>query len=137
MTMTGSDEQNHEAMRDQGPAVGYELPRDALPRTDGTAVASLVFAILSFVAWPLLPALLALYLASRANQNIAASGGRLSGEQLTKAARIVAGVNLLLCVLLVAVIALGASATRGRSVPVRTDAPVVPQPAVTPTISGR
>ncbi|HSH60740.1 MAG TPA: hypothetical protein VK988_14105 [Acidimicrobiales bacterium] len=113
-------------------------------QTEGTAIAALVLAILSFVVCPLLPALLALDLAGRADQKITDSAGTLTGEQLTKAARVVAGANIGLCMLFLAVLAIGAIPGGGaRSGPVRSEAPAVPQPivppqpAVPPSTSGR
>lgn len=67
-------------------------------QTDGTAIAALVVAICSFVVFPFIPAVIALVLASSARRDIDASGGRLGGEGLVTAARIVAWINIGLCV---------------------------------------
>lgn len=120
-------------MRDERGGVQFEPSKAVLVRMEGTAIAALILAILSFVVCPLLPALLALDLADRADQKIADAEGTLTGEQLTRATRIVAGANIGLCMLFLAVLAVGAIATRGgRSTPVRSEAPAVPQPVVPP-----
>jgi hypothetical protein len=71
------------------------------PRTDTRAAVALVLAIVSFVLLPLVPAVVALVLAARSRRDIAASGGRLTGEGLAQAARVLAWINLVLCVLAV------------------------------------
>jgi hypothetical protein len=53
-----------------------------------------VLAIASFVVCPLIPAIVALVLAHQSQQKIAASGGRLTGEGLNQAARIIAWIHL-------------------------------------------
>jgi len=81
--------------------------------TDSTAVVALVLAIASFVVCPVVPAIVALVLANNADAAIQASGGRKTGEGLTKAARIVSWINIGLCVgslVLVIVIAVIAAA---------------------------
>lgn len=67
------------------------------PQTDGTAIVVLVLAICSFVVFPVVPAVVALVLAPGAERDIAASNGRLTGESLVRAGRIVAWVHLGLC----------------------------------------
>lgn len=125
-------------MRDERQGVQYEPPRVVLVRTEGTAIAALILAILSFVACPLLPAMLALDLADRADRKIADSRGTLTGEQLTGATRIIAGANIGLCMLVLAALAAHGIATLGgRSAPVRNEAPAVPQPVVPPSTTGR
>ncbi len=75
------------------PPYGY-YPGYQAPTTDGTAVVSLVLAIASFVICPVVPAIVALVLASQADRTIMASGGYRTGLGLTKAARIVAWINI-------------------------------------------
>lgn len=65
------------------------------PQTDGKAIAVLVLAICSWVVFPVIPAIVALALAPGASRDIAASGGRLTGEGLIRAGRIVAWINLI------------------------------------------
>ena len=77
--------------------------------TSGTAIAALVLAIASFVVLPVIPALVALYLSSRAKKEIRQAGGALQGETLARAATIVAGINigLLVAALVLAALAMG------------------------------
>jgi hypothetical protein len=79
---------------------GYAPPR----KTEGNAIAALVLAICSFIICPLIPAIIALFLASNANRNIQASGGALEGDGMVKAAKIIAWINIGLCLLGVAII---------------------------------
>jgi hypothetical protein len=76
------------------------------PQTDGTAIAVLVLAVCSFVVLPVVPAVVALVLAPSAERDIAASGGRLTGEGLVRAGRIVAWIHLALCLAAVVVVVL-------------------------------
>ena len=57
---------------------------------------ALVLAVCSFVVFPFLPALVALVLARGARREIAASGGRLPGGAWSRAAAVVAWVNIAL-----------------------------------------
>lgn len=72
-----------------------------------------MLAIGSFVVCPVIPSIIALVLASSADRNIAASNGALTGESLTKAARIIAWVNLavaaLVFVLILAFVGFGSA----------------------------
>lgn len=72
---------------------GWPVP----PQTDGTAICVLVLAISSFVVFPVVPAVVALVLAPGAERDIAASGGRLTGDSLVRAGRVVAWIHLGLC----------------------------------------
>ena len=89
---------------------GYQAPE-----TESQAVVALVLAIASWVVCPIIPAVVALVLANNADASIQASGGRKTGEGLTKAARIVAWINIgvyvvgLVLVILIAVIAAASS----------------------------
>jgi hypothetical protein len=81
------------------PAAGgyqqYGYPGYAAPRkTEGNAIAALVLAICSFVVCPLILAIVALFLASTATRNIAASNGALDGEGMVKSAKIIAWINI-------------------------------------------
>jgi hypothetical protein len=69
-------------------------PVYAPPRTDGTAIAALIVAIVSWVACPIIAAVVALALAHAAGNKIDASGGRLSGTGLVRAAQIIAWVQI-------------------------------------------
>jgi hypothetical protein len=84
------------------------------PQTETRAVIALVLAVMSFVVCPFVPAVVALVLAGGAQRSIEASGGRLTGLGLVKAARITSWIHLGLCALaLVAVVLLVAVAGTG------------------------
>ena len=70
------------------------LPYPPAGRTDGAAIAALVLAIASFVFCPVIPAIVALFVASTAKRNIAASGGAIGGYGLCQWAIGVAWVNI-------------------------------------------
>lgn len=84
------------------PGYGYP-PR---PQTEALATAALVIAIAGFFICPPVGAIVALVLANSAKQRIEASGGRLSGLEQARAARIIAIIELVLTaiVLLVGII---------------------------------
>lgn len=69
-----------------------------------------MLAIASFVVCPLVPAIVALVLAHTSQQKIDASGGRLTGESLNTAARIIAWIHLGLIALVVVIIVIVAIA---------------------------
>ena len=94
----GSTGQPHQPRPSPYGPYGYPVP----PQTDGTAIVVLVLAISSFVVLPVIPAVVALVLARSAERDIAASGGRLTGESLVRAGRITAWIHLGLCGLLLA-----------------------------------
>ena len=83
---------------------GYGYPPG--PQTEGMATAALVIAIAGFFICPPVGAIVALVLANNAKQRIEASGGRLSGLEQARAARIIAIIELVLTaiVLLVGII---------------------------------
>ena len=70
-------------------AYGYQAAE-----TESLAVVALVLAIGSWVVCPIIPAVVALVLAGKADEYIRASGGRKQGEGMSKAARVVAWVNI-------------------------------------------
>lgn len=95
------------------PPPGYtpEPVPHGLPRTSSNAVVAVVLAICSFLVCPLVPAIVALFLASSAQKEIAASGGWVTGEGLVTGARIASWINIGLCVagiLFVAIVLLAA-----------------------------
>jgi hypothetical protein len=63
-----------------------------------------VLAIASFVVCPLVPAIVALVLAHTAQQKIDASGGRLTGDGLNTAARIIAWIHIGLIALVIVIL---------------------------------
>ena len=73
-----------------------------VPRTEGTAVAALVCAILSWVLLPIVLAVVALVLARSAENAIDARPAELSGRGLVAGARWVAWVHLVLVAMVVA-----------------------------------
>lgn len=69
------------------------------PQTEGKAIAALVLAISSFFILPFVAAIIALFLAPAARRDIVASGGQLGGEGLVTAAKVIAWINIGMCVL--------------------------------------
>ena len=92
---------------------GYAGPQ----QTSTQAIIVLCLAIGSFVVFPLIPAIVALALASGAREEIEASGGRLGGEGMVTAGKVVAWINIGLCIagVLAVVAAFGLLATTGFS----------------------
>lgn len=78
------------------PQYGYSAPTE----NDGNAIGALIASILSWVFCPVVPAVVALFLARAADRSIAAAGGRKSGTGLAKAARIISWANIAVFVLL-------------------------------------
>jgi hypothetical protein len=118
---------------------GYGSP--PAPQTEGSATAALVIAIVGFFVCPPVGAIVALVLANSARQRIETSGGRLTGLEQARAARIIAIVELVLTAIVVLlVVLLGAIAltTSGGSeeqlepVPSVTASKLQPHPAVDP-----
>jgi hypothetical protein len=66
------------------------------PRTEGTATAALVTAIVGLPLCAPIGGIIALILASTASKKIAASGGALGGEGLVTAARIIGWIEIAL-----------------------------------------
>lgn len=91
---------------------GYGGP----PQTESKAVVALVLAIASFVVFPVLPAIAALFVAGAARRDIDASGGRLTGDGLITGAKVTAWVNIGLCVLGVLLIGLAFGLLAGTGV---------------------
>ena len=65
-----------------------------VPQTSGNAIIALVLAIASWIVCPIVLAIVALVIASRADREIAAAPLQLTGGGLTTAAKIVAWVNI-------------------------------------------
>ncbi len=87
----------------------------APPRTEGTAVAALVLSIVSWVFCPLIAAVVALVLAHVAGNKIDASGGRLTGGGIVRAAQIIAWIHIALATILMVVLAIGLAASDSSS----------------------
>ena len=93
---------------------GYAGPR----KTEGNAIAAFVLSICAFIVCPLIPAIVALFLASSAKRNIDASNGALDGAGLVSAARIIAWINIgfvVLGIVLAVVLIIVAAATSDTS----------------------
>jgi hypothetical protein len=68
-------------------------------------VVAVVCSVLSWIALPVILAIVALVLAASADREIAASGGAKSGSGLVTAARWIAWINLLVSAMVVAFVA--------------------------------
>ena len=64
------------------------------PTTSTKAIVGLVLAIISWLACPVVPAIIALVLAEKSRQEIAASHGAIGGEGLNTTTRIVSWINI-------------------------------------------
>ena len=74
---------------------GYTGPGYGGPtKTETKAVVALVLAIASWLLFPVVPAVAALFVGSAARRDIEASGGRLTGDGLVTAAKVIAWINL-------------------------------------------
>ena len=93
----------------------YGYPGTPAQRTDGTAVAALVLAIASFVVCPLIPAIIALALIPGSRRTIEVSGGTVTGLGLLKAAKIVAWIEIGLCVLVGILVIIGIASSSSSS----------------------
>ena len=96
-------------MSDQVPPPHGYTPEPApggVPRTSSNAVVAVVLAICSYIACPVVAAVVALFLAGAAEREIKASGGWVTGEGLVKGARIAAWINIALTVVIVLFIGL-------------------------------
>lgn len=84
------------------PGTGAYTP----PRTEGTAVAALICSIAAWVVCPMVLAIVALALAHAAGNKIDASGGRLTGEGMVRAAQIIAWIHIALVTIVFVIIAI-------------------------------
>ena len=96
-----------------GPHAPFPPAGWATPQTSTNAWVALGCAIGSWVLFPLVPAIVAVVLARNAEEEIALSGGRVTGQGLATAARITAWANIVFCGLvilgaLVVLLAIGA-----------------------------
>ena len=64
------------------------------PQTSTNAIAALVLSIVAWVICPIIPAIIAVVFASKADKEIAASNGWVTGGGLVTAAKIVAWINI-------------------------------------------
>jgi hypothetical protein len=84
-----------------GAPAGYGYGYPAGPQTDSSATAALVIAIVGFFICAPVGAIVALVLANSAEKRIEASGGRLTGLDQARAARIIAIIELVLTGILI------------------------------------
>ena len=73
------------------------------PQTSNSAVAALVLSIVAWVICPIIPAIIALVFASKAEKEIASSNGWVTGGGLVTASKIVAWINIGLYAALLAI----------------------------------
>ena len=64
------------------------------PQTSNNAVAALVLSIVSWVFCPVIPAIITLVFAAKADKEIAASNGWITGAGMVTASKIVAWINI-------------------------------------------
>ena len=76
-------------------------------QTESKAIIALVCAIAAWVVLPVLPAIAALMIGKTAREQIAMSGGRLTGDGMLTAAKVIAWVNIGLSVLVLLLVVLG------------------------------
>src|SRR5512132_366435 len=81
------------------PGYGYGYP--AAPQTDSSATAALAIAVVGFFICAPVGAIVALVLANSAQKRTEASGGRLTGLEQARAARIIAIIELVLTGILI------------------------------------
>jgi hypothetical protein len=74
-----------------------------------------VLSIVSFLVCPLIPAIVALFVAASADQEIRASGGHIGGEGLSKAAKIISWINIGLCAAGIALLVIGLAVASSQS----------------------
>ncbi len=73
------------------------------PKTSNNAIAALILSIVAWVVCPIIPAIIALVLASKADKEIVASNGWVTGAGLVTASKIVAWINIGLYAALIAI----------------------------------
>ena len=97
------------------PVQGYGGPQawQGQTQTESKAIIALVCAIAAWVVLPVLPAIAALMIGRTAREQISMSGGRLTGDGLVTAAKVIAWANIVLSLLgvLLLVVGLGLFAT--------------------------
>ncbi len=74
--------------------VGTPPPYGPVPQTSTNAIAALVLSIVAWLICPIIPAIIALVFASKADKEIAVSNGWVTGGGLVTAAKIVAWINI-------------------------------------------
>ena len=74
-----------------------------MPQTSNSAIIALVLSIVSWVVCPIIPAIIALVFANKADKEIVASNGWVTGGGLVTAAKIVSWINIGLYAALIAI----------------------------------
>ncbi len=69
-------------------------PYGPVPQTSNSAIVALVLSIVSWVICPIIPAIVALVFANKAEKEIAASNGWVTGGGMVTASKIVAWINI-------------------------------------------
>lgn len=77
-----------------GYPVSYAPVYPPAPRTSTNAIVGLVLAILSWAICPIVPAIIALFLAHSSSREIEESGGTVGGSGLNTATRIISWINI-------------------------------------------
>ena len=88
-----------------GPHAPFPPAGWARRQTSTNAAVALGCAIGSWVLFPLVPAIVAVILARNAEEEIAVSGGRVTGQGLATSARVIAWANIAVSVVVLAVVA--------------------------------
>lgn len=66
----------------------------AAPRTSGSAIAAFVLSIASWVVCPIIPAIIALVFAAKADRDVRNSAGMVTSSGLSTAAKIISWINI-------------------------------------------
>jgi len=74
-----------------------------MPQTSNSAIVALVLSIVSWVICPVIPAIIALVFANKADREVAASNGWVTGGGLITAAKIVSWINIGLYAAIIAI----------------------------------
>ena len=74
--------------------VGSPPPYGPVPQASTNAIAALVLSIVAWVICPIIPAIIALVFAGKADKEIVASNGWVTGAGLVTASKIVAWINI-------------------------------------------
>lgn len=100
------------------------VPPQQQPQASSNAIVALVLAIASWFVLPVIAAIAALILASKATKEIRASNGWLTGEGMALAAKVISWINIAVSIVVVLIIvaiviaAIGASGMDPSSVPI-------------------
>ena len=76
------------------PDAGAPVAADQRPQTSTSAIIALVLSIISWTFCPLITSIVAIVLAYQADKEIRNSGGKVTGQGLSFAAKIIAWINI-------------------------------------------